>query len=223
VRSPKNITPANAYRKVDYSTTRGDTLGLSEWKCWGINEGGSLSQAASSSKRHWRVPLPWRVSDGHNPVIETSSVLHDEDFLGYGWPGILNCQGNLNVQLSWLLAHWSQFGVERIYDQFCALTIFPSVQLFSSGIGSFFAGVPYQNRERGIDEEYEQTTKFNPKFYCFTSFLFLILGAFFMAKGWWNAHYGDRAVWEGLAITGIGGLLVMASVLIFGFYCCPNP
>jgi hypothetical protein len=80
-------------------------------------------------------------------------------------------------------------------------------------------GTPDQNSNEQITKDHNGSNNFHPKFYGLTSALLFLFGSFLVAKGWWNAHYGDRPVYQGLLIWGTGGMIIGAAVLLFGFHC----
>jgi polyferredoxin len=81
---------------------------------------------------------------------------------------------------------------------------------------------PDKYRESSINKKQEQASYLHPKRYAFASFFFFLAGAVLIGRGWWNANYGEGAVWKGMALVGAGGIIVIASVLMFGLYCCQN-
>jgi hypothetical protein len=101
------------------------------------------------------------------PHVDTSSVFHDEDFLGYGRSGILDGQYDLNLHLPRIRlnhvaknvdAHWNQFGIDFIYDQFGALKrdgvidgMFRSVGAFRN-FGSLFVDLPKSESRKTSDD-----------------------------------------------------------------------
>src|ERR1039458_8323799 len=113
----------------------------------------------------------------------------------------------------------SPFGYFKLFNGGCRLQGSSISRLFSS-IGSLLGSAPYQDSEKSVDEENNNSGNFNPKFYCLASLLFFLFGLFLAGWGWWNADHGDRPVWEVLALLGIGGGVMGTSILVFGVSCC---
>src|ERR1700722_2025806 len=63
--------------------------------------------------------------------------------------------------------------------------------------GHSLVSTPDQDREGRVDEENKKSRYFGPKFHRLSSIFLFLLGSFLVGKGWWNAHYGKRAVWGG--------------------------
>lgn len=47
------------------------------------------------------------------------------------------------------------------------------------------------------------------------SVLIFIVGSFLIGWGWWDAHYGDRPVWKGMAVVFAGFCLGVFAVVAF--------
>jgi hypothetical protein len=87
-----------------------------------------------------------------------------------------------------------------------------------SRVGGINACAHYPVREASVKAEDDQPNYLSPKFYRLTSLALFLLGSFLIGSGWWNAHYGDRAVWQGLTVTYIGMWVNVVAVAIFVFY-----
>jgi len=94
------------------------------------------------------------------------------------------------------------------------------IRTLFGGIGSFFAGAPDSYGESSVDSKDNQRGNPNPKRYVFVSLFPFLLGSFLISWGWWDAHYGNRAVWKGAAVTFVGFTVNVSAVLIFTSYCC---
>jgi hypothetical protein len=122
---------------------------------------------------------------------------------------------------------WEKFHFRRINNQQGGLDSLKAFIGILRGLGSsvrsiggLLIGAPDQNCKEKIPSNDERTDHLNAKLYRLAAIFLGLIGFLLIAKGWWNAHYGNRAVWEGLAIWGVGFLITGGAVLIFGFHCC---
>ena len=80
------------------------------------------------------------------------------------------------------------------------------------------SGKPESNGRSSVNAEYDKPDYLSPKLYRFASLVFFLFGAFLIGWGWWDAHYGDRPVWKGLAVTSVGMCICVCAVAVFMSY-----
>ncbi|MGA6987797.1 MAG: hypothetical protein WBZ01_17195 [Terriglobales bacterium] len=98
---------------------------------------------------------------------------------------------------------WTRLGFDGLLSYFIGMAICAQDQYR-------YAEVSGENNS--ADNLYHKLNRFAPLF-------FLPLAFFLIAKGWREAHYGDRPVWLGLAIWGSGLLLETSAIVWFGLCC----
>ena len=134
--------------------------------------------------------------------------------------------------LSVLDYFYGEFGFNRLSR---SLAIIHKVQASSHVIkflywpeilGNFYPGslidshglthrAPLEKGERGVNREHNQATDFSVKLNRLTSVFLFLLGSFLIGWRWWDAHYGNRAIWKCFAVVVTGFVL---NVLTLSFW-----
>ena len=111
---------------------------------------------------------------------------------------------------------------ERGLSNFDFATAYPwtmfSIPLRPNLLIGLFSGEPESNGRSSVNSEHYQPDYLSPKFYRFASLALFLFGDFLIVWGWWDAHYGKRTVWKGLAITSAGMCISVCAVIIFMSY-----
>src|SRR5205823_4628272 len=104
------------------------------------------------------------------------------------------------------------------------LCLFPATLGFYCGIpssiSSFLVGGIHHGSESSVDSKNNKARYLDPKFYRVASVLFFLFGTFLIGWGWWDAHYGNRAVWKGIAVAFIGFWIGAIGIALLLSHCC---